>query len=181
MSDVSLMPYREWTVEDLDDTPDDGRRYELVDGVLLVSAAPSLLHQLLLTNLVVLMANNCPAPMRTLVAPVDVRLSRTRQLQPDLLVVPELDLRGTAQRPLPLLVVEVLSPSTRAVDLTLKRHVFEQGGVPSYWVLDPLVPSLTVLELRNGGYVEVASVTGAEAYDAVLPFPVTIVPADLLR
>jgi hypothetical protein len=63
----------------------------------------------------------------------------------------------------------------------LKRHVFEQGGIPSYWLLDPVVPSLTVLELIDGGYVETASVSGAQAYDALLPFPVLVVPEQLLR
>ncbi len=76
---------------------------------------------------------------------------------------------------------EVLSPSTRAVDSTLKRHVFEQGGVPAYWQVDPFNPSLTVLELVDGAYVESAVVTGAQSYDAELPFPVRVVPADLLR
>lgn len=78
-------------------------------------------------------------------------------------------------------MVEVLSPSTRAVDVTLKRHVFEQAGIPSYWLLDPLVPSLMVLELVEGAYVERASVTGKQGYDAVVPFAVRVVPADLVR
>lgn len=92
MTIMMTMPMREWTVEDLAALPDDGLRYELVDGVLLVSAAPSDQHQLALTNLVALLVTTCPLPMRTLVAPVDVRFSQTRQLQPDLLVLPELDL-----------------------------------------------------------------------------------------
>lgn len=181
MTHMTTMPLHDWTVDDLDTLPDDGLRYELVDGVLLVSAAPSDQHQLALTNLVALMVTTCPFPLRTLVAPVDVRFSRTRQLQPDLIVLPDQQLGGPAVRPLPLLVVEVLSPSTRAVDLTLKRHVFEQGGIPSYWLLDPFTPSLTVLELVDGTYVETASVTGEQAYDAVVPFPVRVVPADLVR
>ncbi len=82
---------------------------------------------------------------------------------------------------LPVLVVEVLSASTRATDATLKRHVFEQAGVPSYWLLDPDVPSLTVLELRAGTYVEVASVSDDQSFAAERPFPVTIVPGQLLR
>ena len=77
--------------------------------------------------------------------------------------------------------MEVLSPSTRAIDQTVKRHVFEQGGIPSYWLLDPLVPSVTFLELQDGAYVEVATVVGDEAYDVAVPFAVRIVPADLVR
>jgi len=181
MASMTTMPWNDWTVDDLDALPDDGFRYELVDGVLLVSAAPSDEHQIALTNLVALMVSSCPPPMRVLVAPVDVRFSRIRQLQPDLIVLPDHRLGGPAARPLPLLAVEVLSPTTRATDLTLKRHVFEQGGIPSYWLLDPLVPSLTVLELVDGAYVERASVSGAQEYAALLPFPVSVVPELLLR
>lgn len=181
MGDMTTMPLHEWTVDDLDALPDDGLRYELVDGVLLVSAAPSQLHQLALTNLVHLMVGACPLPMRTLVAPVDVRFSRTRQLQPDLTVFPSLDLTGTVPRALPLLAVEVLSPSTRAVDRTLKRQVFQDGGIPSYWLLDPLEPSLTVLQLVDASYEQVAHVAGEQPYDAVSPFAVRVVPAELVR
>jgi len=181
MSTVTTMPLHDWTVDDLDALPEDGLRYELVDGVLLVSAAPSYVHQLALTNLVALMVTTCPHPLQTLVALVDVRFSPTRQLQPDLIVLPDQQRGGPALRPLPLLAVEVLSPSTRAVDLTLKRHVFEQGGIASYWLLDPLAPSLTVLELVDGVYVETAVVMGEKGHDAVRPFPVRVVPADLVR
>ena len=81
----------------------------------------------------------------------------------------------------PLLVVEILSPSTRARDLTLKRAAYERGGAGAYWILDPEVPRLTVLERRpDGRFAEVASVEGAEPFAAARPFPVTVVPADLL-
>lgn len=79
----------------------------------------------------------------------------------------------------PLLAVEVLSPSTRVVDLTLKRARYEAAGCPSYWVVDPDVPSLTAWELRDGEYVEVATVTADEVFDATLPFPVAVVPTAL--
>ncbi len=167
-----------WTVDDLDRFPDDGLRYELVDGVLLVSAAPSEEHQIALGNLHLLLAAGCPADLRVFFAPYDVRLSSRRQLQPDLLVLPK-DRSLSDRRP--LLVVEVLSPSTRAVDRTLKRLVFQDGGIPSYWLVDPFLPSLTVLELVDGAYVEVAVVTEDQSYDAATPFPVRVVPADLVR
>lgn len=80
----------------------------------------------------------------------------------------------------PFLVVEILSPSTRATDRTLKRHVFEQGGVPSFWLVDPLTPSVTVLELRDGVYAEIAVISADERHDAALPFPVSFVPSELV-
>ncbi|MBW3638284.1 MAG: Uma2 family endonuclease [Actinobacteria bacterium] len=113
-----------------------------------------------------------------LVAPFDVRFSPRRQLQPDLVVLPK-DRSLPDRRP--FLVVEILSPSTRATDRTLKHHVFEQGGVPSFWLVDPLTPSVTVLELRDGAYAETAVVTGDESYDTERPYPVRLVPSELVR
>jgi Uma2 family endonuclease len=59
--------------------------------------------------------------------------------------------------------------------------VYEQAGVRSYWILDPDKETLTVLELVDGTYVERDVVTGEKVFDAELPFPVRIVPAELLR
>jgi Uma2 family endonuclease len=167
-----------WTADDLAAFPDDGLRYELVDGVLLVSAAPSEEHQIALSNLFVLLHATAPPELRVFFAPYDVRFSARRQLQPDVVVLPK---DRTAPDRLPLLVVEVASPSTRATDSTLKRLVFEQAGVPSYWMVDPLHPALTILELQDGGYVQVAAVEGDEPVTLQRPFPVTLTPSDLLR
>lgn len=167
-----------WTADDLASFPDDGLRYELVDGVLLVSAAPSEEHQIALGNLYFLLRLVVPEELRVHVAPFDVRFGPRRQLQPDLVVLPK-D-RSAVDRT-PVLVVEVLSPSTSATDRTLKRHVLEQGGIASYWLVDPLAPSLTVLGLQEGSYVEVAVVTGEQRYTASSPFAVEVVPAALLQ
>ena len=79
----------------------------------------------------------------------------------------------------PVLVVEVLSGSTRRIDLGTKRLAFEAAGVPSYWLVDPDEPGLIVLELAGGHYEEAARVTGAESWTAASPFPVRIVPVEL--
>ena len=85
----------------------------------------------------------------------------------------------------PLLVVEVGSPSTRSRDRRQKRDYYESVGCPAYWLLDPggpdAEPVLTVLELdADGRYREVASVRGDEPRDATRPFAVRVVPADLV-
>jgi Uma2 family endonuclease len=179
MSTVTTMPLSgEWTADDLDALPEDGLRYELVDGVLLVSPSPALAHQAGLANLHFALMQAAPEHVRVLAAPLDIRFSPTRQLQPDLVALPRRALTDKVDD-LPLLVVEVLSPSTRATDLTLKRHVFEQAGVASYWLLDPEEPSLTVLELQDSAYLEVARSTGPLTVQR--PFPVTLVPEDLVR
>lgn len=181
MSTMTTMPVSgDWTVDDLDALPDDGLRYELVDGVLLVSPSPRVPHQVAQAELLVLLHAAAPPHLRVLAAPLDVTFSRTRLLQPDLVVFDREQLRGPKADGLPLLAVEVLSPSTRATDLTLKRHVLEQAGVASYWLLDPEVPSLTVLELVDGVYEQVAVAVGEDELVVDRPFPVRVVAAALV-
>lgn len=172
---------REFTRADLDDMPDDGRRYELIDGTLLVSPAPKFAHQAALLRLVVLMEAACPADLVLLFAPFDVALSETNVLQPDLLVARREDFTDRDLPVAPLLAVEVLSPSTRRFDLLVKRDRYEQAGCPSYWVVDPDKPSVTAWDLGDTGYGEPVVVTGDETYAADRPFPVEVVPAALTR
>lgn len=141
-----------WTFADLDALPDDGLRYELVDGVLLVSPAPSVPHQRVVTRLVGALLSACPPHLDVLVAPTDYRPTASRSLQPDLLVASREDL-GTAALTLPLLLaVEVLSPWSRSVDLVLERALYEQTGVRHYWVVDPAGPAVEAWRLVDGTY-----------------------------
>ncbi len=175
----TFIPAGPWTVDDLDDFPEgDTRRYELIDGALLVSAEPSLQHQRVSARLHRLLQDVAPHNVEVF-WPIDVRLSPVRQIAPDITVVRRSDATGRRLSGLPLLVVEVQSPITRAVDLTLKRRVLEEGGVPSYWLLEPDALVLTVLELDGGTYRQVAEVSGKQTYDAVLPFGVRVIPAEL--
>lgn len=74
----------------------------------------------------------------------------------------------------------MLSPSTRLVDLSLKRARYEAAGCPSYWVVDPDAPSITAWELQDGAYVEVAIARGTEPFAATHPYPVNVVAEDLV-
>lgn len=170
-----------FTEDDLADTPDDGRRYELVDGILVVSPSPNRYHQRCVTHLVMLLGGACPAEYELLVGPFDVRFSRHTVLIPDVLVAREVDIKPTRLETAPVLAVEVRSQSTRRFDEGTKRLVYEAGGVPAYWLVDPDEPRLTVLHLEDGRYVEHATVAGDEAYEATIPFPVTVVPNRLLH
>ena len=106
--------------------------------------------------------------------------TRHRSLQPDVLVVERAGLgEDNVQQGL-LLAVEVLSPSTRAKDLVLKRAPYEDSGVPSYWVVDPDEPSVLVLELEDGRYVERARVTDSGIVEVTAPFAVSLEAATLL-
>lgn len=173
------LPPPPWTVEDLADFPDDGLRYELLDGALLVSSSPTLPHQDAALTLYALLRSVRPPHLKVLGAPLDVRLSATRLVQPDVLVVRRADAQGRTLTGIPVLAVEVLSPGTRLRDQSLKRAAFQEAGVTSYWLLDPDEPTLTALELRGGVYVEVAHVRDDEPFEATLPFPVRVVPSEL--
>jgi Uma2 family endonuclease len=181
MSVVTALPYgRPLEHNDLARTPDDGRRYELLDGMLLVSPAPRTLHQLAVARLLVQLSQAAPDGMLVLTAPYDVVLAADTVLQPDLLAAPtgsftDVDLQGP-----PSLAVEVLSPSTGRVDLLLKPDRLAVAGCPSYWVVDPDVPAVTVLELQDGTYVEVGRATGDDVLEVWRPFPVHIRPGSLV-
>jgi Uma2 family endonuclease len=181
MGSVTTLPRGQaLTRRDLDSMPDDGHRYELIDGSLIVTPAPSERHQTVVLELSVLLHRACPRELKLLFAPFDVALADDTVMQPDLLVARRADFRAHELPVAPLLAVEVLSPSTRHIDLSLKRARFEAAGAASYWVVDPAGPSLTVWELDEGRYVERAHVVGQEAYDATAPFAVTVVPRRLL-
>jgi len=181
MSVVTALPHgRPLTRADLDRMPDDGHRYELVDGVLVVSPSPSRRHQRAVYRLWQQLNNACPPELEVLGAPFDVVLADDTVLIPDVLVARRADLTERDLPAAPVLAVEVLSPSTRRFDLMLKRSRFESAGAASYWVVDPDQPSLVAWELRAGAYAEVAEVAGDEPFAALRPFPVTVVPSELV-
>jgi Uma2 family endonuclease len=179
-------PAGEFTVEDLERMPDDGRRYELLDGILLVSPAPGVWHQEVAGTLYRLLYQACPSELHVVIAPFEWRRGRGTVLQPDLLVARCDDLLavegGKFLGESPVLAVEVLSPSTRRIDRLSKLSAYEEAGVASYWLVDPdpETPSLHALDLIDGRYVEVGCPSGEQAWQAQRPFPVTVAPADLV-
>jgi Uma2 family endonuclease len=172
---------RPFTVDDLEGMPDDGNRYELIDGVLIVSPAPIWEHQEMGLTAYVEMRAVCPRDLRVLAAPFAVQTAFDSEVQPDILVTRFTDLRSKHLPVAPLMVGEVLSRSTQLHDRNTKKAHYERMGVPVYWLLDPTEPgALTVFELTGSGYEQVAHVVGDEEYGAQRPFPVTVVPARLL-
>ena len=169
------------TVDDMENMPDDEFRYELDDGVLIVSPAPSSLHQLAVTRLTILLTAACPDGMLVL-AGAGINISRIQHRVPDVAVLRWASFREPFPEDPPVLAVEVASPRTRAYDRSRKRDVYEKSGIPSYWLVEPdqKTPALTVLELRRGRYVQAGQVTGDEPFEAARPFPVTVVPAELV-
>lgn len=177
----SFLPHgRELTRADLDRLPDDGHRYELIDGVLVVTPAPRVSHQTIAGNLYLLLRAAASGGLVVLFAPVDVVLAENTVLQPDLVVAPK-DAFTEKDLPVaPLLAVEVLSPSTRGIDLLLKKEPLERAGCQYYWVVDPEPPSVTAWRLVGGAYQQVAHVVGAELFEVDAPFAVSFAPASLV-
>jgi Uma2 family endonuclease len=182
MTTMTVMPdgATEWTVDDLDRVPDDGLRYELLDGILLVSPAPTRRHQRAVWQLGLLLQAACPPELEVLVAPLDWRPDRTTSLQPDVLVLGNRDLTSTAAESM-ILAVEVLSSSSRRKDAIYKRSKYEDEGVASYWIVDPEEPSILALDLVSGRFEIVGEALGEQAVTLEKPFPVTIVPSGLIR
>ena len=187
MSAVSIADaWPDWgepfTVDDLERMPDDGRRYELIDGMLIVSPAPNIPHQRVATVLGILLEAACPDDLVVFGTRVNVRFSLRSALEPDVTVARVADSRGVRLERTPLLVAEVLSPDSVLRDLNLKKAAYERFGIPSYWVVDPDLerPSLRAYELDSGAYAEVAHVTRGEAFRASKPFEVEIVPDRLV-
>lgn len=172
---------RPFTVDDLEAMPDDGNRYELIDGMLIVSPVPGTRHQKVAYRLYGVLDHACPEEFEVLGAPYAVRLSQTLELQPDVLVGHAEDFTDKLLPVAPVLAVEVLSPSSAINDLNNKKATYQRLCVRSYWVIDPEEPTLTVFELDDESiYRKVAEVRGAEVFEAQRPFPVRIVPVELL-
>jgi len=172
---------RPFTVDDLEAMPDDGNRYELIDGMLHVSPAPGTRHQKVVYRLYGVLDQASPEEFEVLGAPYAVRPSPTTELQPDVLVGRAEDFTEKLLPVAPVLAVEVLSPSSVLYDLNYKKATYQRLGVRSYWVIDPEEPTLTAFELDDAGvYRTVAEVKGTDAFEARQPFPVRVVPIELL-
>ncbi len=135
---------RRWTAAEVRALPDDGNRYEVVDGELLVSPAPIWRHQRCLGRLHLLLGNYLEgrADAEVLCSPADIELDPRTLVQPDLFVVPPG--RDWTDIEHLLLAVEVLSPSTARADRTVKRPRYQRAGVPEYWIVDLAVRSVEI-------------------------------------
>ena len=135
-------PKVRYTYEDYCELPDDGCRYEVIDGVLYMAPAPHPRHQRILFNLAALLAPFATGDNvlgEAFFAPIDVIFASEDVFQPDLIFISREGLHIITDRGLeaaPDLVVEVLSPSTRSRDLNLKRRRYAHFGVPEYWPID---------------------------------------------
>lgn len=132
---------RRYTVDQVLAFPDDGNRYELVDGELLVTPAPAFRHQKVVIELCMRIGpylKRHAGLAELCISPADISWDREQLVQPDLFVVPagEVTSSWTSVRTL-LLAVEVISPSSARGDRLTKRRLYQRQGVATYWIVDP--------------------------------------------
>jgi Uma2 family endonuclease len=156
------------TYEDYRLIPDDGRRYELLEGQLHVTPAPSLEHQHVSKRLFTILLRYFEEGGRGAVfyAPLDVILAKDDVVQPDLVVVrdpAQLSSRGIEGAP--FLLVEVISPGRAHYDRTVKAQRYAAHGVPHYWIVDPEARRLECFRLGEGHYALQAAGTGNDVVE----------------
>lgn len=150
-------PQGRWTYAAYAALSGDGQRYEVIDGVLYVAPAPIPAHQATAALVVFYLLQHVQfaGRGRVLPAPIDVELSPSVAVQPDVLVVLSANVGIIAPTRIigaPDLVVEVSSPGTAGYDRRQKQDAYAQGGVAEYWIADPIGRTIEVLVLEAGGY-----------------------------
>lgn len=168
------------TRADLDALPDDNLRHELIDGQFVMTPAPGFGHQQVVGAIYRLLWDATRGTeMLVLTAPFDVVLG-PNVVEPDVLVARCSDFTERDLPVAPVLVVEVLSPSTTRIDGGRKRDLYAESGVAHYWMIDPDEPAVTILTLVDGGYVEAARATADAQVTINKPVALRFTPAELL-
>jgi len=141
-----------YTVDDLDKFPDDGNRYELLDGMLLVTPASSAAHQIIASRLQFRLSAAASGHAHV-VGPGAIVVRPRTQLEPDILVYParfspKLDWYQITEH---WLAVEVLSRSSRMYDREFKRDAYFALGVQQVWLVDRWEKTVEVCKRRGSG------------------------------
>jgi Uma2 family endonuclease len=160
-------PAGAWTYDDLFSLPDDGKRYEIIEGELYEMPPPNAYHAVTLINLLFLLGPAVQASGgRIFTAPFDVFFPGANPVQPDIVVTLR-GVRGRLRRRgyegAPDLVVELLSPTNRVHDLLTKRALYACAGVREYWIVDPMQRTVEVLALDRDALHAVQLATGNDS------------------
>jgi Uma2 family endonuclease len=177
---VGNAPGASWTVEDLTRLPNNGTRFEILNGSLLVTPPPDNNHGFSTQELTYVLARQVPPHLYVVGTGlgVNIRGGETYFI-PDLAVVPRSVFgprRLGVDPPDVLLVVEVLSPGNARNDLVVKRREYADAGIARYWIVDRDKRTMTVLALdaERGDYVEETVVRPGQRWKTEEPFPLTL-------
>lgn len=153
-----------WTYEDLFSLPDDGKRYEIIEGDLYEMPSPNLWHALTITNLMLLLGPMIRAiGGQVFTASLDVFFPGANPVIPDMIAIVPGSRAVTQKRGIagpPDLVIEVLSPSNRSHDLVTKRRLYGRAGVREYWIVDPTARSVEILSLDGATLIRTSVADG---------------------
>jgi Uma2 family endonuclease len=155
--------------------PNNGKRYEIIDGELFVTPSPLWRHQNVLTNLLYYLVDFVKKHDlgKVYPAPFDVVFSSYDVVEPDILYVSKARASVTTEKNIqgaPDLVVEILSESTAKTDRTTKLKLYARYGVAEYWVIDPVANSVEIYRLVPGGYELAAQLDSSQSLTSPL-FP----------
>lgn len=146
--------------------PDDGHRYEIVDGYMeMMSPSPSASHQAVSRELEFVFMQSCRSDYLIYHAPLDVILSETNVLQPDILMIHRSRQHFVTERGVegpPDLVVEILSPNSRKRDKVIKLQTYAKHGVQEYWIVDSATRTLEQFRLVEGELYELCNLFEGE-------------------
>ena len=157
---------KQWTLEELHSLPDDGNKYELIRGELFVTPAPTDHHETIAARLARLLDPYVATQgLGFVYRPRAILRREGSEVEPDLMVrQPQPDRRATwDQAPLPLLIVEILSDSTRRRDREHKRDFYLDVGVAEYWIVDPEGRTITSIVRGRDDVVAADRITWSPA------------------
>lgn len=181
---VLRSPDASWCYDKWEKLPNDGNRYEVIDGVLYMSTAPSFWHQ----RTIMFLDRHVGLPLETrgiavsVAAPIGVIMPGADPVQPDFLLIRterrEIIADDGRIRGVPDLIAEVLSPSHPDLDTVTKRAAYARAGVPEYWMLRPETRDILICwepDQATGEYTQEAVATvGSELVSSTLPIRVPV-------
>ena len=174
------------TAEDYRAMPEDGRRYQLIDGELHMAPAPNSYHQEIVWNLSQILGSYVRQhPVgRIYLAPYDVYLSDGDVVQPDLLFLSNSRKNLRQDHGLngaPDLVIEVLSVSTSQLDKKKKRAIYARTGVKEMWLVDPILQQIHLYDFARDPAKAVRLVEDDETFESALLRGLTVSAAEVFK
>jgi Uma2 family endonuclease len=180
LSGIRLPDVNGYTTADLHALPDDGRRWELIDGSLIVSPSATIDHNVIARWIAQTLEDTCPDNDLVIGTDQSTTIDEHNEPRPDVIVAPAEFLR---QSPFPMagaqLVVEVISPTSVLRDTEIKRALYARAGVPAYWIVVPDAhePKLSLAELvldESGVSYRFVTHYTTEVFETRVPWPVRI-------